>query len=104
VAKSYLPTSTVTRKRDGVDCSWVQFFEVAGPTSSIRSGGAISCMECMVLQSFATGRNQSYIKFWVITDSRAGGRSRSLDGRKYSYVTVGAIMGFSGEAVGLKRP
>jgi hypothetical protein len=35
---------------------------------------------------------------------RAGGRSRSLDGRhsRYSYVIVGALMGFGDEVVGLK--
>jgi hypothetical protein len=37
---------------------------------------------------------------------RAGGWSWSLDGRhnRYSYVTVGAITGFGGEAMGLKPP
>jgi hypothetical protein len=37
---------------------------------------------------------------------RASGQSRSLDGRqnRYSYVIIGAIEGFDGEAVGLNPP
>jgi hypothetical protein len=37
---------------------------------------------------------------------RAGGRSRSLDGRqnKYSYDTAGTTVGFKGVTMGLKPP
>jgi hypothetical protein len=47
-------TCTVMRKRDGADCSWVQFFLFGGPSSSARSGGAISGTGCMAHQLFAT--------------------------------------------------
>jgi hypothetical protein len=47
-----------------------------------------------------------YPEFWAESFGRAGGWSRSLDGRhnRYSYITVSAIMGFGGEAMGLKPP
>jgi hypothetical protein len=48
VPKSCLPTSTVMRKRDGVDCSEIQFFLGWCPPSSAKSGGAISGTGCMV--------------------------------------------------------
>jgi hypothetical protein len=42
-------------------------FLVCGPSSSARSGGAISGMGCMVPQPFAAGGNRSYLEFWAIT-------------------------------------
>jgi hypothetical protein len=43
-------------------------FLVGDPSSSARSGGAISGMGCRVPQPFATGCYQSYPKFCVVTD------------------------------------
>jgi hypothetical protein len=60
VMKSYLPTSIRMRESEGVDCSRVK---VGGPSSSARSGGAISGMGCMVPQSFAAGGKRPYLKF-----------------------------------------
>jgi hypothetical protein len=75
----------------------------------------------LVLQSFAARENQLYPNFWAINDDplysgvqdpvssrrafcRAGGRSRSLNGRQnmYSYITVGTAVRFRGEPMGLK--
>jgi hypothetical protein len=42
-------------------------FEVGGPSSSTRIGGAISDTWCMIPQPFAAGGNRSYPDFWVIT-------------------------------------
>jgi hypothetical protein len=41
-------------------------FLVGSPSSSVRSGGAISDMGCMVPQPFAAGGNQSYPEFWAV--------------------------------------
>jgi hypothetical protein len=38
------------------------------PSSPARSGVAISCMGCVVPQSFAIGGNRSYPEFWAVTD------------------------------------
>jgi hypothetical protein len=52
----------------------LDFFLVGGPSSSTRSGGAISDIGCMVPQPFAAGVNQLYLEFWAITgDSRYPG-------------------------------
>jgi hypothetical protein len=41
-------------------------FRFGGPSSSARSGGAISGMGCTVPLPFAAGGNQSYLEFWAI--------------------------------------
>jgi hypothetical protein len=43
-------------------------FEVGGPFSSARSGGAISGIGCMVPRPFAARGNQSYPEFWAVTN------------------------------------
>jgi hypothetical protein len=43
------------------------FIWVGGPSSSARSGGAISGTGCMVPQPFAARGNRSYPEFWAIT-------------------------------------
>jgi hypothetical protein len=45
----------------------ISSFLVGGPSYSAWSGGAISGTGCMVPQSFATGGNWSYPKFWAVT-------------------------------------
>jgi hypothetical protein len=57
VEKSYLPTSTVMRKRDAVDCSRVQVILGWWLSSSTKSGEAISGMRCMATQPFAARGN-----------------------------------------------
>jgi hypothetical protein len=47
--------------------SGFSYFKVDGSSSSARSCQAISGMGCLVPQPFATGRNQSYPDFWVVT-------------------------------------
>jgi hypothetical protein len=44
----------------------ILLFLVGGPSSSARSGGAISSMGCVVPQPFAAGGNQSYLELWTI--------------------------------------
>jgi hypothetical protein len=63
VVKSCLPMSTVMRKRDDADCSQVQFFLGWWPSSSAKSGEAISGIGCMVPQPFDARGNRSYPEF-----------------------------------------
>jgi hypothetical protein len=57
-----------------VDYSGFSSFYVATPSSSARSGGAISNTGCMVPQSFIVGGNRSYPDLWaVIDDSQYSG-------------------------------
>jgi hypothetical protein len=42
-------------------------FRLVTPPLQPGSGGAISGTWCMVPKPFATGGNQSYPKFWVVT-------------------------------------
>jgi hypothetical protein len=53
-------------------------FWVGGPSSSARSGGAISSIGCMVPQLFGTHGNRSYPEFWVVTGG-PGQESRWLE-------------------------
>jgi hypothetical protein len=43
-------------------------FSVGGPSSSSWSGGAISGIGCLGPQPFVAKGNQSYPKFWAITN------------------------------------
>jgi hypothetical protein len=56
VVKSYLPTSIIRRKSEGMDCSLV-------------SGGAIFGMRYTVPQAFAAGGKRSYLEFWSVTSA-----------------------------------
>jgi hypothetical protein len=42
-------------------------FLIWGPSSSAKSGGAISGMGRMVLQPFVARGSRSYLEFWPIT-------------------------------------
>jgi hypothetical protein len=58
-------------------------FQVGGPSSSARSGGAISGIGFMVPQLFTAGGNWSYQEFWAVTDGSCF--ARVLDPDKGSY-------------------
>jgi hypothetical protein len=67
MVKSYLPTSTIMRKRDGVNCPRVYIF--LGWWHLIFSQEWWGYIRYGVFgpQPFATGGNKSYPKVWAVT-------------------------------------
>jgi hypothetical protein len=60
VAKSCFPAPIIGGKVKAWITPRISSFYVGGPSSSAKSGGALSSMRCRVPQPFAAGGNQLY--------------------------------------------